>query len=118
MEFCKVIAMIRPDRVENVEHALQSVDVPGISVSKVKGYGEYRDFYERDWMSNHVRIEIFVRQSRARAIAEAVMEAAHTGLPGDGIVAIQPVETVFHIESRSVLTDEGGSDSCSRERGI
>jgi len=106
MEYCKVIAIIRPDRLENVEQALQSLAVPGISVSRVKGYGEYRDFYERDWMSDHVRIEIFALQSWARAIAEAVMGAAHTGLPGDGIVAIQPVETVFHIERRAVLTAE------------
>ena len=59
MEFRKVIVIIRPDRLENVEQALQSVAVPGISVSKVKGYGEYRDFYEQDWMSGHVRMEIF-----------------------------------------------------------
>jgi nitrogen regulatory protein P-II 1 len=102
MEFRKVIAIIRPDYLEKVEQALQVLTVPGVSVSKVKGYGEYRDFYERDWMSGHVRIEIFTPKEQALGIAEAIMEAAHTGLPGDGIVAIQPVEMVFHIESRSV----------------
>jgi nitrogen regulatory protein P-II 1 len=106
MEYRKVIAIIRSDRLENVEQALQALAVPGVSASKVKGYGEYRDFYERDWMIGHVRIEIFTPQSRATAIAEAIMEASHTGLPGDGIVAIQPVETLFHIESRSVVTGE------------
>jgi nitrogen regulatory protein P-II 1 len=118
MEFRNVIAIIRPDQLENVEQALQVLTVPGISVSKVKGYGEYRDFYVRDWMSGHVRIEIFAPQEQARAIAEAIMDASHTGLPGDGIVAIQPVETVFHIESRSVLTRGSGSDPNSREQGV
>jgi nitrogen regulatory protein P-II 1 len=108
MEFRKVTALIRPDCLVNVEQALQALAIPGISVSKVKGYGEYKEFYEQNWMSNHVRIEIFTPQSQAEAIAKAIIEAAHTGLPGDGIVAIQPVETVFHIESRSVLTDEKG----------
>ena len=118
MEFRKVIAIIRPDYLEKVEQALQVLTVPGVSVSKVKGYGEYRDFYERDWMSGHVRIEIFTPKEQALGIAEAIMEAAHTGLPGDGIVAIQPVEMVFHIESRSVLTGESGSVPFSREREV
>jgi len=28
------------------------------------------------------------------------MDAAHTGMIGDGIVAISPVETVYHIRTR------------------
>jgi nitrogen regulatory protein P-II 1 len=109
MEYRKVIAIIRPDYLEKVEQSLQALAVQGMSVSKVKGYGEYRDFYERDWMSGHVRIEIFTPREQARGIAEAIMEAAHTGLPGDGIVAIQPVETLFHIDSCSDLTGNNGS---------
>jgi len=108
MEFRKIIAIVRPDRFESVEQALQVLTVQGMSVSKVKGYGEYRDFYARDWMSGHARIEIFTPQEQARVIAEAIIDAAHTGLPGDGIVAIQPIETLFHIESRSILTGKKG----------
>ena len=96
----------RPGSCPKCGMALQALANPGIRVSKVRGYGEYMDFYERDWMSGHVRIEIFTPQSQARAIAEAIMEASHTGLPGDGIVAIQSVETVVHIESRSAMTAE------------
>jgi nitrogen regulatory protein P-II 1 len=92
-----------------VEQALQALAIPGISVNKVRGYGEYMDFYERDWMSGHVRIEVFTPKAQAGAIAEALVDASHTGVPGDGIVAVQPVETVFHIQSRSVIrtTEEG-----------
>jgi nitrogen regulatory protein P-II 1 len=109
MEFRKVIAIIRPDRLENVEQALQALAIPGISVSKVRGYGEYMDYYERDWMSGHVRIEIFTPKAQASAIADAIMDASHTGLPGDGIVAILPVDSMRHIQSRSVFktTEEG-----------
>jgi len=88
---------------------LQVPAIPGISVSRIKGYGEYADFYERDWMCSHVRIEIFTPKAQTRAIAEAILDAAYTGLSGDGIVAIQPVEAVFPIQSRSVLTGKTGS---------
>jgi nitrogen regulatory protein P-II 1 len=100
MEFVKVTAIIRPSVLEKVENALQELHVPGVSVAKVKGYGEYANFYTSDWMVAHVRVEVFIGQHRAEAIAEAIMEAAHTGLEGDGIVAVMPVESVYHIRTR------------------
>jgi nitrogen regulatory protein P-II 1 len=106
MDFRKVIAIIRPDCLEKVEQALQALAIPGISVCKVKGYGDYADFYEQDWMTSHVRIEIFTPQAQAGAIADAIMDTAHTGLPGDGIVAIQPVEMLYRIETRSPVVEE------------
>lgn len=100
MDFRKVTAIIRPDALEKVENALKSLSVPGVSVTRVKGYGEYKDFYTPDWMGSHVRVEIFIGQHRAEAVVEAIMQAAHTGLEGDGIVAVLPVEAVYHIRTR------------------
>ena len=100
MDFCKVTAIIRPEYLEIVERALQKQGVPGVSVSKVKGYGEYADFYTADWMCTHARVEVFVGRHRAEQVAEAIMDAAHTGVVGDGIVAVLPVESVYHIRTR------------------
>ncbi len=100
MKFRKVTAIIRPGNLEAVEECLKKMHVPGISVTKVKGFGEYANFYESDWMCQHVRIEIFVAARRAEEIAKAVMDAAHTGVEGDGIVAILPVESVYHIRTK------------------
>lgn len=99
MEFRKVTAIFRPDRLEAVEDQLRKLDVRGVSVTKVKGFGEYANFYSSDWLCTHVRIEIFLSASRAQEIATAIMDAAHTGLEGDGIVAVLPVEAVYHIRT-------------------
>jgi nitrogen regulatory protein PII len=56
----------------------------------VRGYGEYQNFYRPDMMCIHARIEIFCRASEADAIADCIMDAAHTGLSGDGMVAVLP----------------------------
>lgn len=101
MEFRKVVAIIRPDALEAVEKALQELAVPGISVCKVKGYGEYANFYTADWMQPHVRVEVFIDQGRAEEVATTIVDAAHTGLEGDGVVAVTPVESVFHIRTRT-----------------
>jgi len=100
MEFRKVTAIIRPDKLEAVESALQALGVPGLSVSKVKGYGEYANFYTPDWTCTHVRVEVFIGQHRADDVAQAIMDAAHSGIVGDGIVAVLPVESVYHIRTR------------------
>ena len=100
MDFRKVTAIIRPDSLEKVEKALQALSIPGVSVTKVKGYGEYANFYAPDWMLTHARVEVFVGQHRAEEVAKAIMDAAHTGIEGDGIVAVLPVESVYHIRTR------------------
>ena len=100
MDFRIVTAIIRPDLLEKVEKALQALNVPGVSVTKVKGYGEYANFYTPDWMVTHARVEVFIGQHRAEEVARAIMDAAHTGMEGDGIVAVLPVESVYHIRTR------------------
>lgn len=100
MGFRKITAIIQHDSLEKVEKALQELHVPGVSVSRVKGYGEYANFYAQDWMLTHTRVEVFIGEERAKEIAEAIMDAAHTGLDGDGIVAVMPVESVYHIRTR------------------
>lgn len=97
----KIVAIVRSERLREVEEKLRDLGVPGISVTQVKGYGEYADFFKRDWFVKHVKIEIFVRSSRVNAIAAAIMEAAHTGGAGDGLVAIIPVQQLFRIRTKS-----------------
>ena len=106
MQFRKVIAIIRPERLESVERTLKRLNVPGVSVTKVKGFGEYANFYSSEWFSSHVRIEVFIDEQQADKLAQAVMDAAHTGIEGDGIVAVLPVETVYHIRTRQKCESE------------
>ncbi len=101
MTYRKITAIVRQDALENVEKKLTEIGVQGISVSQIKGYGEYADFYARDWMSTNARIEIFVIEDHAEEVATAIMDAAHLGMAGDGIVAIQPVEKLYQIRTRA-----------------
>jgi nitrogen regulatory protein P-II 1 len=101
MNFRKVTAIFRSDSCEKVERRLQEIGVHGFSVTKVKGYGEYADLYSNDWLVTHARIEIFTEQSKVEEIVETIMEAAHFGLDGDGIIAVLPVEKLYRIRTRS-----------------
>ncbi len=106
MDIKQIVAIIRRDKLEPVEKKLQHMRVERINVSKVKGYGEYHDFFTSDWMVDEVRIEIFTRSDEVESITAAIMEAAHTGVPGDGIVAVVPVEKFFLIRTRAEATPD------------
>jgi len=100
MKFRKVTAIIRPERLEAVEQCLKKLNVPGVSVTKVKGFGEYANFFVADWLCRNVRVELFVGVRQAEAVARVIMDAAYTGVEGDGIVAVLPVESVYHIRTK------------------
>ena len=105
MEWKKVVAIIRTDRLEGVEERLKKTRVRGISVTRGKGYGEYANFCTTDWCVTHARLEIYCKASRADEIVNAIMGAAHSGLAGDGIVAVIPVEKVYRIRTMAEVSD-------------
>ena len=92
--------------MEAVEKTLQAIGVERIDVSKVRGYGEYRNFYARDWMIDEVKLDIFTRTDEVESITTAIMDGAHTGEPGDGIVAVVPIEKFYLIRTRSEATPD------------
>ena len=100
MALRRVVAIIRNEILEKVENKLVELQVKGISVTKVKGYGEYANFFKPDWMVTHSKLEIFTEETRADRIAETIMEAAHTGMEGDGIVAVLPVLKLYRIRTK------------------
>lgn len=109
MNYRKVTAVIRCDVVEKVEKALRDIGVAGMCLSQVEGYGEYKDFYARDMMCRHTRVEVFCRAKEAEGIAGVIMDAAHVGLAGDGIVAVLPTEHLYHIRTKAEIDSKGGT---------
>lgn len=106
MKYRKITGIIRTDKLEPVERRLQELHVGGVTVTQCKGYGEYEAFLKRQWLVTHARIEVFCTSERAEAIAEAILEEAHTGLMGDGIVAVLPVEDIFRIRTKGKILRE------------
>jgi nitrogen regulatory protein P-II 1 len=106
MSFVKIVAIIRPDVLDKVEQALQEANVPGVSIVHVEGYGEYANFFRHDRLVQHIQVEVFISKKRATEIAELIMDSAHSGTDGDGIVAVIPVDSVYHIRTKQKCDDE------------
>ena len=103
MKLKKITAIVRADQLEAVENRLKGPGIPGITVDHVKGYGEYANFFERDWMSRYARIEIVAETRHTRAIVDAITDSVHTGTPGDGVIYVTPVEQLYRIRDQHAV---------------
>ncbi|RZI40331.1 P-II family nitrogen regulator [Herbaspirillum sp. HC18] len=101
-----VVAIIRPDVLDALEAKLSMLHVRGLTVTKVQGFGEYVDFLAKRHLTEHLKVEIFVEEPKVAELTNAIMDVAHSDLPGAGILAVLPVDKFFHIRTRSeVLPD-------------
>lgn len=104
--FSLIIANFRSDRLDAVEKRLEQLGVEELNVCKVKGFGEYHNFFAQNWLCPEVRLEIFTKTEEVEPITAAIMEAAHTGVPGDGVVAVLPIGSLYLIRTRCEATRE------------
>lgn len=100
MEWEKIVAVIQKDKLRDVEERLQDLRVNGISFTRGKGSGEYANYSSSDWSVPLAWLEIYCEAARANGIIRAIMDAAHTGSAGDGIVALIPVEKLYRYRIR------------------
>lgn len=101
-----IIAIIRPDRLDAVKTALFAREVTGITVSRVAGHGgerQHLDLYRGQPViyefHEKVQIEIAVSEPFVEPTIEAIVEAARTGVVGDGKIFVQPLERVVRIRT-------------------
>jgi len=106
-EYRKVTAIIPALSLDEVEKELMALGVPGMSVTKVHGYGDYRNFYAKDSMTDCARIEIFTDAHQARNIVTTIAEKVHQGMSTDGVIAILPVEDFMHIRDFKEVNNDG-----------
>ena len=101
MDYKRIIVIIPTNTLEAVEERLRQLHVGGVTISKVKGYGEYKNFFTNDWMSEHTKIEIFAEAAKVDEIISTLAQVSYNAPPGAGIAAVIPVERFVHLRSAS-----------------
>ena len=97
-----VIAIVRPNRADEVRQALSAIGVKGMTVTESKGYGRqkghteiYRGAEYRIDFVPKVKIEIAIDDAELPGVIEAITRATKTGKIGDGkIFVLDLLETV------------------------
>jgi nitrogen regulatory protein PII len=99
MKFSYVIAIVPPETVDALERRFRSIGIGGMTLTKVKGFGEYKNFFSRDLLSEHTKLEVFVEESHLEGLLNALLEVAGSDVPGAGIAAVMPVERFLHLRT-------------------
>jgi nitrogen regulatory protein PII len=107
-----VIAIVRPEKVNDVLEALYRAEVRGISMSRVQGHGgeldrveTYRGTTVKMGLSEKVRFEVAVSDAFVGPTIDALCAGARTGEVGDGKIFVMALEQAVRI--RTGETDEG-----------
>ena len=101
-----VTAIVKPFRLGEVEAALETAGVQGMTVSEVQGYGRQRGHTEVYRGAEYtvsfvpkVRVEVLVDDVDAGRVIDVVVQAASTGSIGDGKVWSVPVDEVVRVRT-------------------
>lgn len=101
-----VIAIIQPDRLEEVKEELYKVEVNLITVSEVLGHGRqkgvtevYRGVKESGNLLRKVRLDIAVNDNFVAPTVKAIIKGARTGEIGDGKIFVLELADVVRIRT-------------------
>lgn len=108
----KIEAIIKPFKLEDVKEALSSIELTGMTVSEVRGYGRqqghselYRGAeYVVDFLPK-IKIELVVKDEIVDEVIKVISENAKTGKIGDGKIFVSTIETSVRIRTGE-LDDE------------
>jgi nitrogen regulatory protein P-II 1 len=102
----KIEAIIKPFKLDEVKEALQAINVNGMTVTDVKGYGRQKGHKEIYRGAEYtvefipkVKIEVVVPSDMSEKVVETIIQSARTSKIGDGKIFIMPVEEVVRIRT-------------------
>jgi nitrogen regulatory protein P-II 1 len=111
----KIEAIIRTQRLEEVQEALEALDISGMTVIEVRGMGRskgithtYRGSQYTLALTPRLKLELVVQDNEVEDIVAAIQKAAQTGEVGDGKIFLFPVG-----DSIRIRTGERGEASLS-----
>jgi nitrogen regulatory protein P-II 2 len=106
-----IIAIIQPDRLEEVKEQLYKAEVNLITVSEVLGHGRqmgvtevYRGVKESGNLLRKIRLDIAVNDNFAEPTIKALIKGAKSGETGDGKIFVLDLKDCIRIR-----TEERGS---------
>jgi nitrogen regulatory protein PII len=101
-----VTAIIKHARLDEVQKALAGIDVHGITMTEVKGFGRQKGYtevyrgvqYEVRFLPK-VKIELAVEDEKLEQVLDAIQSSARTGDIGDGKIFVTGLEDAIRIRT-------------------
>lgn len=101
-----ITAIIKPFKLDEVREALTGLDVTGMTITEVKGFGRQKGQTEiyrgAEYSTNMVpklKVEVACNDDVAPRVVEAIQQAAHTGAIGDGKIFMADLGAAVRIRT-------------------
>lgn len=109
----KIEAIIKPYKIDDIVNALNKIDICGMTIYDVKGFGRQKGFkevyrgveYQVNFLPK-VKIEIIVLKEMVDTVVDLILLNAKTDEIGDGKIFVSKIEDVVRIR-----TNERGRDA-------
>ena len=105
----KIEAIIRPEKMDEVQEALVAAGAAGMTLSQVHGFGAQHGFKEYFRgsevivrMRPKIKIELVVADEDLASVVDVIRTTAHTGEVGDGKIFVFPVEEAIRVRTGEV----------------
>ena len=99
-------SIVRPNKVDDVKDALESISVTGMTVTEVRGHGRQKGhtaiYRGKEYSANllpKMEIEVVVSDAIVNEVIQAIIQAARTAEIGDGRVFVLPVDHGYNIRT-------------------
>ena len=102
----KIEAIIKPFKLDEVKEALSEININGMTVTEVKGYGRQKGHtelyrgaeYNIDFLPK-IKVEIVIEDQKLLSVIEIIKKTANTGKIGDGKIFIYNIEKAIRIRT-------------------
>lgn len=101
-----ITAVIKPQKLDVVRHALSEIGVTGMTVTDVKGFGRQKGHTEYYRGAEYVvefvpkaKIAVAVADERVEEVVQTIVKAANSNRIGDGKIFVTPLEQVIRIRT-------------------
>lgn len=101
-----IIAIIQPDRLDEVMRLLDEKEIHLVTVTPVMGRGRqkgisevYRSHREAGSLLKKVKLEIGVNDQFVKPTIDAIKKGAHTGQIGDGKIFVLNLEECIRVRT-------------------
>jgi len=102
----KIEAIIKPYKLEEVKEALSEIDINGMTISEVKGYGRQQGHSELYRGAEYivdlipkVKLEVVTTNDRVEEVVDVIAKNAQTGKIGDGKIFVSSIEKTIRIRT-------------------
>ena len=102
----RIIAIIKPFKLQEVRAALMEVGVKGMTITEVEGFGTqkghteiYRGTEYGATFLPKFKVEVVVQASLVESVVDTIARSARTGQIGDGKIFVEGIDHAIRIRT-------------------